>query len=230
MAADTKNTILDAAEKLFVEKGIEATSLRSVISEAGVNLAAVHYHFGSKEALVRAVFSRRCESINEERLRTLDSLEAEAGDGPLLLEDVLCSFIAPAIRLSQDTPEGSRFMRLIGRMYAEPADYMQTIFKELFQEVIARYTAAFRRALPEMEAADRFWGVFFAIGSMAHTMMESHKIQLVSGGLCDASDTNAMIERLVRFGAAGIRAGMPGADTRVGIGGVSAHTQQVEAG
>lgn len=227
MAADTKPTILDAAEKLFVERGIEATSLRSIIGEAGVNLAAVHYHFGSKEALVRAVFSRRCEIVNRERLQTLDSLETEAGDGLLLLEDVLCAFIAPAIRLSQEPGEGNRFMRLIGRMYAEPADYMQVIFKDLFKEVIERYTAAFRRALPGMDPAERFWGIFFAIGAMAHTMMESHKVNLLSGGLCDTSDTNAMIARLVRFGAAGIRAGLP---ENVVADGCAPNHAEVEAG
>ena len=89
MAIDTKDRILDTAERLFADKGYPATSLRDITNEAGVNLAAVNYHFGSKEALLSAVLDRRIGPVNEKRLELLDAAEAQAGNQPLALETVL---------------------------------------------------------------------------------------------------------------------------------------------
>ena len=100
---DTKIRILDAAESLFAEHGFAATSLRAITRHANVNLAAVHYHFGSKEGLVEAVFSRRLGPLNQERLELLDAVEARGGE----LEDVLRALIGPALRLSRAEPPAS---------------------------------------------------------------------------------------------------------------------------
>ena len=86
---DTKGRLLEAAERLYAEQGIEATSLRAITSEAGANLASVHYHFGSKEAFTEAVFSRRIVPLNRERLDLLDSYEREVGEAPVPLERIL---------------------------------------------------------------------------------------------------------------------------------------------
>jgi AcrR family transcriptional regulator len=102
MSLDTREQILDTAERLFADQGIGAVSLRSITAEAGVNLAAIHYYFGSKEALVVAVFDRRVVKLNEERLALLDEVERAAGDGPLPIEDLLRALYGPAIRFSQD--------------------------------------------------------------------------------------------------------------------------------
>src|SRR6185295_619338 len=96
---DTREALLDAAEGLFAEHGIQASSLRAITQRAGANLAAVHYHFGSKEGLVRAVFSRRLKPLNEERLRRLEACDLEAADA---VEQVLDAFLAPLLRLSRE--------------------------------------------------------------------------------------------------------------------------------
>ena len=206
MPADTKEQILDAAEQLISEKGIDAVSLRAITAAADVNLAAVHYHFGSKEALVGKVFARRIEPINQERLRLLDEAMERAGDGPLPVEDVLEALIAPAIRVYASHERGALFMRVCGRIYAEQAEYLLEIFEEQFRELVERITVAITKALPDSGHADRAWGLHFAIGAMVHTMIESEKVKKFSGGLCDPSDADATIERMVRFSAAGLRA------------------------
>src|SRR6266852_9905037 len=99
---ETKQRILDSAERLFAEHGSEATSLRNIIADAKVNLAAIHYHFHSKEALLEAVMIRRLEPINQERLRLLDACEQNANGGRPPLEAVLEAFIAPAVRVGAD--------------------------------------------------------------------------------------------------------------------------------
>ena len=204
MSINTKKQILNAAEKLFAEHGIEAVSLRSIISEAGVNLAAIHYHFGSREGLVEAVFKRRVGPVNEERLVLLDELEARGG--PIEIEDVLRALFGPAIRLSQDARRGQTFLRICGRFFAEPGDSMRPMFESLFREVIERFTGAFHRALPHLTLTELFWRTHFAVGAMVHTMLDSRRLMQISGGLCDTGNTDEVIDRMVRFAAAGFKA------------------------
>jgi len=123
----TRDALLDAAERLFVEQGLEAASLRAITQLAGVNLAAVNYHFGSKEGLVRAVFSRRLAPLQAERLRLLD--EEEARDGGTL-EGVLRAFIAPAMRLRASAGPVD-VSQLLGRIFHQPNDEVR---KMLFRK------------------------------------------------------------------------------------------------
>ncbi len=206
MAIDTKQTILDTAERLIASKGIDGVSLRSITSEAKVNLAAVHYHFGSKEALVEKVFERRVTPLNQRRIEMLTAAELAAGDGPLPVEDVLRALIEPAIRLYQDQDSQRTFTRMCGRIYAEQAEYVQRIFDDLFREIVVRFGTAFERALPDVPAPERSWRVHFSVGAMIHTMTDSEKIRRFSNGLCDPSDTEQTIDQMVRFCAAGMRA------------------------
>src|SRR5438132_11926503 len=101
-SADTKTRILDAAERLFVEHGFEATSLRQLTAAAGVNLAAVNYHFGSKEELFQAVLTRRLDPMNQERIERLGRLERERGGKSLTCEEILFAMLLPALRLARD--------------------------------------------------------------------------------------------------------------------------------
>jgi len=95
MISDTKERILDAAERLFADHGFPATSMRDITQEAGVNLAAVNYHFGSKEALMIAVLDRSTAPVNRARLEQLDALEAAAGDAPVETEQIVRAFLTP---------------------------------------------------------------------------------------------------------------------------------------
>lgn len=210
-AADTQTAILDAAERLFAEHGFGDTSLRAVIAEAEVNLAAVHYHFGSKEALLEAALARRFQPLNAERLRLLDALEAAHPRGPLPLEPLLEAMVAPAIRMSGDPKRGGDvFMRLAGRLFSEPGKQVQAIFNSQFREVARRFTAALQRALPKLPPAELHWRIHFMIGAMAHTMCGVDRLRFFSGGLCDPSDKDGVIRRLITFMSAGLRAPLPG--------------------
>src|SRR5262245_30849608 len=101
-ASVTKEKILDTAESLFMEHGFEATERRQLTSAAGVNLAAVHYHFGSKEELFQAVLTRRLDPMNQERVELLDSLEADASGQPLTCEAIIGAMFIPALKLARD--------------------------------------------------------------------------------------------------------------------------------
>ncbi len=201
---DTKEQILDAAECLFAEHGIKAVALRQIITEAGVNSAAIHYHFGSKEKLVRAVFARRIEPLNRERLDLLDESEDRAGDGPLPIEDIMYALVAPAFRL-RGSEEGVRFMRLVGRISSETG-YMEVLFNEFFQTLYRRTTSACRKALPHLPERDRSWRFHMAVGVMMHILREHELICRATDGLCDSSDVEGSIQQIVHFMAAGMKA------------------------
>ena len=204
--ADTKEQILDSAEALFAEHGIEGVSLRRIITEAGVNSAAIHYHFGSKEGLVKDVFSRRFEPLNRERLALLSEAEARAGDGPLLIEDILYAVVAPALRMGQGSEAGQRFRRLAGRLFTGRPGYLEVVFTEVFRELEQRFDESCRRALPDVPKKERAWRKHLAIGAMAHVLRESEWICKTTGGLCDTAEVEGGIQRMVQFMAAGMKA------------------------
>jgi AcrR family transcriptional regulator len=202
---DTKERILDAAEKLISKQGIGATSLRSVIAEARVNLAAVHYHFGSKEALTAEVARRRIKPINSERLAMLDQAEHKAGKKGPSLEQVVEAFLAPVVRLHEDPHHGEIFTNLMGRLLADPAYFLQWIMPSEFAEVRNRFAAAIERALPGLPREEIMWRMMFAIGALAHLMRVWDHMPALSDGACKKGNVKINTERLVAFVAAGLR-------------------------
>jgi AcrR family transcriptional regulator len=208
MAIDTKDRILDVAERLFGERGFPATSLRDITTGAGVNLASVNYHFGSKNALLAAVLERCLEPINRERLEMLDRVQAQAGGAPPDLEAVIRAFLSPpfhSLRVWGDGEQG--FLRLAGRVHSETNEDFRATFVKQFEEVIRRFTAALQRALPHLDEADVNWRVLFMIGSMAFTM--SWAPTLVERGSDGGRDPEDVLESLVLYAAAGMAAPVP---------------------
>ncbi len=206
---NTKDRILDSAERLFAERGYDATSLRAITREAGVNLAAVNYHFSSKEALLRALFARKLGLLNERRLAMLDAYEAEAGGRPVALEKVVRAFIEPVVRFGGDPTGGSSFGMLMGRMYSWPSAELQRILVPELRGLIERFRGAFRRALPALPVRELYWRIFFSIGAMSHALAGSGLLNIISEGLCDPADLDGTVERLIEFVVAGLKAPPP---------------------
>jgi AcrR family transcriptional regulator len=207
----TPNLILDAAEKLFATKGFDGTSLRAITAEAGVNLAAVNYHFGSKEALIDAVIQRIVAPVNQQRLQRLDELEDEAGDARLDPGAVLLAFVDPALRAAQ-AGDGLTMTRieLVARAYAESRHVSKRIFLRQFAEVVDRFRAALWRALPELPRDELNWRLHFVIGSMVHmihTVADPGMRAMLTGSEEEIS-ASAISERLLPFLEGGISAGV----------------------
>ncbi len=198
----TRDRLLDSAERLFAENGVDATSLRHITNDAEANLASVNYHFGSKEELFRQIFARRIGPINQERLRLLDSCEAQ---GTPSLECVLEAFLAPTLRLRSDPEQGGEhFMCLMGRLFSEPTEW-KTILMEEFNEIFQRFGTALQMALPEHAPIDLTWHLFFTIGAMAHLMTAGDLLKTFTQDRCDPADVEGTLQRLVDFSAAGFR-------------------------
>ncbi len=198
---DTKEKILDAAERIFAKHGYAASSLRSIIAEAGVNLAAVHYHFGSKEELLRAVVRRRIGPVNDERLRLLDEYERAAGAGRLPVRKVLDAFLSPAIRLAH-RPGGAVMVRLVARLYME--DVLGELVQNEFREMIARFNAALHRALPDLPERELLLRTYLAMGAVALAMRGPQTFPGLADRLKDAGEAE-ILNGLLDFLAAGFR-------------------------
>ncbi|MFQ3167513.1 MAG: AcrR family transcriptional regulator [Limisphaerales bacterium] len=204
--ADTKTRILDTAERLFAQKGFDAVSLRNIIALAKVNLAAVHYHFGSKQALTHAVIARRLRPVNEERLAQLAEARAKAGRWPVKLERVLECLFLPLFRVQADPKAGPAFARLVGRVMGERNEELRQFMMRELAEVIIQFGAAFETALPGLPREEADWRSHFMAGAMAHTLCNADLLARFTGTQFDPSDYETTVRRLIEFTAAGFRA------------------------
>jgi AcrR family transcriptional regulator len=200
---DTKTRILDAAERLFAEQGFAATSLRQITRVAKANLAAVNYHFQSKDSLVEAVLRRKIGWINDRRLELLDA--EEGAGGPVTLEGVFRTFFQPLFEAEQQGVDLASFPRLLSRVYGDEQESMMPLFRSAFGGVIARYRAAFHRAAPGLGQRAMALAFHFSIGSMAHYLAAGKMLELLSGG-SGAYSREEVVEQLVRFCAGGVKA------------------------
>jgi AcrR family transcriptional regulator len=207
-SAGTKTRILDAAEQLFMEHGFEATSLRSLTTAAGVNLAAVNYHFGSKEELFQSVLTRRLDPMNQERIELLEKLEREAAGKALACEKILFAMLIPALRLARDEERGGKnFLRLVGRAYADPAPFIRHFLSEQYAEMIGRYKEAFHKALPQLSRQELTWRLHFVMGALSYTLLGADLLKLfeqVTPGNRDNDEL--LLQRLAPFLVAGLKA------------------------
>ena len=207
----TTERILDAAEALFAEHGFDGTSLRAVPARAEVNLAAVHYHFGSKMGLFRALVERRVGEVNRARLDTLDELQRSAAPAAAPLEDVVRAFLAPAFaHLDADDPGLRAFLQIVGRLHSSRGDHVDAV-RDVFAEVSQRFLAALGAALPEVPASVLAWRLHFVISAMCTQMADPERIRLLASG--DASSDDAL-DQLLAFSVAGLRAPVPSASPR----------------
>ncbi len=182
--------------------------MRMLTGKAGVNLAAVNYHFGSKDALIESVFRRRLDPMNTERLAGLERLEAQAGNNPLAPLEIIRAFIAPSLRLIEDTRAGGRnFIRLLGRSYTDPAKEVRALIGQLYATTMERYKNAFHCALPELPREELNWRLYFMFGTLSYTLTATDTVQLIAGSkLEDRYDSRLIEQRLLAFLTAGLMA------------------------
>jgi len=199
----TKDRILGAAEELFAQNGFVGTSLRQVTSRADVNIAAVNYHFGSKENLVNEVFRRRMDEMSAQRLARLEAAQSEA---PGQLEPILAAFIEPALALAQDRHGGAAFIRVIARAYAEKNDGLRKFLSEQYGHVLREFGRAIAACLPVLSKEELYWRLDFVSGALTYAMADFGLIKRPSG-VTEAAHRAHAAQELIRFASAGLKAG-----------------------
>jgi AcrR family transcriptional regulator len=195
----TQERILDAAEELFIKLGFTATSLRAVASRARVNLAATHYHFGSKEGLVSATVHRRIAHANEMRLEALDQLEARGRAASV--EEIMALFFSP---LSDDEIRRT-VPPLMARLYGEPESISKPLIEREFGTVGRRFVAALAKAIPNAKLDDLRWRFHFVVGAMIHMLNFQHPLAMPQ----NARARREGMSELMKFAVAGIGQGFP---------------------
>lgn len=201
---ETKARILEVAEELFAEQGLERVSIRQITEVAKVNLAAVNYHFGSKDELIAAVFERRIAPVNRARLAALDALEAAAGKKPLKVESILEAFIRPTLTGCAATPKGQRiFALLLGRCLVETTPGLEALLKQQFDPVIERMDAALTKALPDLSRPQIFWRRKFSFGVLHHWLLSKDRF---TPAWAKEVDVETQIKMLIAFVTAGFQA------------------------
>ena len=198
----TKDRILYAAEELFAQQGFASTSLRQVTSRADVNIAAVNYHFGSKENLVNEVFRRRMDDMSRERLAALQlAVEAHPGE----LEPILAAFVEPALAMAQDRHGGGAFIRVIARAYAESNDSLRKFLSDQYGHVLREFAKALAGCMPGLGKEALYWRLDFLSGALTYAMADFGLIKRPSG-VSEATHRQRAAKALIHFAAAGFQA------------------------
>jgi AcrR family transcriptional regulator len=210
----TRVRVLDAAEALFMEHGFEATTLRQITAAARVNLAAVNYHFGSKDELFEAVLTRRLDPMNQERVALLTRFEREAAPDALTPEKILAAMFIPALKLARDRERGGKnFLRLLGRAYADPAPFIRRFLSAQYAVMIARFKGAFARALPQLPAKELSWRLHFVMGALSYTLAGTDALRLIAElNPRESGNDELLLRRLAPFLIAGLKAPLPDLD------------------
>lgn len=198
-----RQRLMDASEQLFAEHGWNAVSIRSIVAAADVNLAALHYHFGSKEQLLSEIFAARAKPIAEERVRLLSEIDLDAAPS---LERILEAFLRPALIIGSDERSGGRaFVKLRARLATEPETVSRRILAKAFDESSGAFLDAIGRALLGIPRAELEWRFHFMLGAMFYTMADAGRIQSLTDGRCDPGRVEEALARIVPFLAAGFR-------------------------
>jgi len=197
----TKDRILGAAEELFAQHGFGGTSLRQVTGRADVNIAAVNYHFGSKENLINEVFRRRMDEMSQQRLAMLaQAREAHPGD----LQPVLAAFVEPALALARDRQGGGAFIRVIARAYAEKNDGLRKFLSEQYGHVPREFARAIAECVPHLDKEQLYWRLDFLSGALTYAMSDFGLIKRPPG-VSEIAHRKRAAEELIRFTSAGIQ-------------------------
>ena len=201
-----KERILDAAEQLFAHRGFYGVPLRDITRAAGVDVALVGYHFGGKRELFGAVFERRAEVLNRERLELLEEARRAALPGAPALEAIINAFTQPLVeRSARGGPGWKSYFALIAYVN-NSREFAEGLMRRHFDPPLARFIVVTRDALPRCPPQEIYWGYQFLTGALTLTFAETGRIDQLSLGLCHASDLDAAHERLAPYVAAGLRA------------------------
>jgi AcrR family transcriptional regulator len=203
----TKQSILDAAELLFATQGFRGTSLRAITGKANVNLAAVNYHFGSKESLLHEVIKRRILPLNQIRRQRLEEVRETAkkkGKKPDT-RDILYAFIHPTLQFRESEPGAKEFVTFIGRSFADPDNTVRKVFVQFIKPMFQLLQELMGEALPQNTQHQIFWRLQFTMGTLFHTMHICSDLTMEEFNI-DALDAKTLTDLIIPYVTAGMKA------------------------
>lgn len=207
--SESKRRLLDAAEQLFADRGFEVVSVRDVTQLAKANVAAINYHFGSRDGLIALVATRYITPVNEERLVRLETLERKWAGKAVPVEEIIDAFVRPLVGIVQKSEMSERlFCKLMGRIFSLQGNGLPVAIEEQMRVLSDRFTRALAKSLPTVLPEELVWRTHFVVGSMIHMLMNQEMLHRMSGGVSGSPTMEATLSRFVRFAAAGLREGV----------------------
>jgi AcrR family transcriptional regulator len=205
----TRTRILDAAEARFAKHGYDAVSLRDIIKDARVNVAAIHYYFNSKSELFEAAFSRRMNPINEQRRILLTAYEKSLGNRTPDIAVVIQTFILPFVRMGAQSSQAMMVARFLSRAHAEPDP---AIRKKVIEDLEANWQHVLRlarMALPNISKKTLYWRLFFIVSCQHSVMRADAWLKPRAEGIPNAYDPQEVLAQLTSFVLGGLCASEP---------------------
>lgn len=202
--ADTKTRILDAAQAEFSDLGFDGASIRGIAQKADVQIAAIRYHFGSKEDLYRCVFARHAEEVLVRRDAYREEIAARTGKPDT--RQAVDAMFGPLLGVRFEAEGGRSFAKLMANTVSNPDDRSTKLTKELFDPAARDIIAHIEKALPELKDSEAYWGFFLSVGCLAMLSSNGDRIERLSGGLCDPENQQEATENLTEFVVGGFEA------------------------
>lgn len=207
-APDTKEKILEAAEALFAAKSYRGTTMRAITDKADVNLAAVNYHFGSKQSLLEEVIKRRIIPLNRIRKKKLEEVRDTArnkGRTPEI-RDVMYAFIEPTLQFKDSSPSAKNFFIFIGRSFTDPDDTVRQVFLKFIKPIFHLLSETTSDALPHLPREQIFWRLMFSMGALFHTINICGNMKTDFMGMKCETETESLVNQIIPFVTAGMKA------------------------
>jgi len=204
--SDARESILNAAERLFGELGFAGCSLRNIAERAGVNQGMIHYFFRSKESLFQEAYLRCGAPLVAERMRLLDTEEALAQGKPISVERLIEIFLTPAFKLAMRGDSGRAFLRMQAHLQLDDTRFSHALRQRLYDVSSIRFIAAFARSLTGLSREDVSWRFMFMLGAYQYALADTGRIEVISDGICIASNFADSLRQIIPFLAAAMRA------------------------
>ena len=200
---DTKTRILDAAEKLFAERGFSETSLRLITSKAEVNLASVNYHFGSKKELIRAVMARYLDVFMP--IASAIIVKLQSSNNGASLNDIFSSLVEPLLDLNQLRTKGTNtFLQLLGRGYIESQDHLRWFINTHYGEHLTQFVKAVADSVPHIPPAEMFWRLHFTLGTVVFTIASADELtEIAAANFNEHNNIESVIRKVIPYLSAG---------------------------
>jgi AcrR family transcriptional regulator len=205
--SNTEAAFLDAAERLFAENGFEGTRVRAIAEASDANLGALHYYWGSKEALFSAVWKRRMFPLVEERRRYLEEVINRNPDGPVDIEELVTMWVRAGLGLTSGEGEpNAAFQRLYGRALTDPSPVVQGVISEYLDETSRMLLSLLHRACPELDDNAIYWRIHGLLGAILYVHIGQSRLGRIAAGLKADRSLDEGARQLIQFIVAGFRA------------------------
>ena len=206
-----KRKLLDAAEQLFADKGFDAVSVRDITKLAGANVAAVNYHFGSREGLLTLVMTRYLTPVNQQRLEMLDAAEKRANGNPVPVEELLEAMCRPLIsQVTQSHLSEKVYCKLLGRVMSAQDRDLSLAMEEQMRPCAHRLHAALEKTFPDVPREEMVWRLHFVHGAMVHLLHNQAMFRRL--GKIEEEPLEVSFQRFLKFAVAGMCQNQPRAE------------------